>query len=113
MLRANFDFSKIHTPGSELSGAALSVLEVEEIQGTLFHNRWLPAERDLALSDARLLRDRAARLLAIARKEEGLELAIVDVALTPVPTRAKPAANNQLGTLNPVEGSQFRAVLTA
>lgn len=100
MLRTNFDFRAIHTPASEFSSAAYSVLEVEEIKGVLFHNRWLPAERELAIDDARKMRERSAGLIAMASNEPDLVLDIVNVELTPVVRPRQATTSNQSGTLN-------------
>lgn len=99
MLLATFDFRAIHTPASEFSSAAYSVIEVEEIKGVLFHNRWLPTERELAIDDTRKMRERAAGLLVMAHEEPGLELDIVNVELTPVPKAKPTVVGNVLGTM--------------
>ena len=70
MLRTNFDFRQIHTPASEFSSAAHSVIEVESIRGRLF-NYWMNDERELAIDDARKMRERAAGLLTMAVKRAG------------------------------------------
>jgi hypothetical protein len=97
-LRATFDFRQIHTPATEFSSAAYSVTEVEKIRATLFPHRWLPAERALAIHDARQLRTRSAVLLTMAN--ELSELSIVDVELTPVVKPQPVSTSNQSGTLN-------------
>jgi hypothetical protein len=97
-LRSTFDFRQIHTPATEFSSAAFSVIEVEEIRNTLFPHRWLPAERGLAIHDARQLRTRSAALLTMAN--ELSELSIVDVELTPVVRPRQATTSNQSGTLN-------------
>jgi hypothetical protein len=99
MLRTNFDFRQFHTPASEFSSAAYSVIEVESIRGTLF-NYPMSDERSLAIDDARRLRERSAPLITMASNEPDLGLSIVNVELLPV-VKAKPTAStvNQHGTL--------------
>jgi hypothetical protein len=58
-LRANFDFRQIHTSATEFSSAAFSVIEIEEIRGLLFNYR-TSDERDIAIADARVMRERSA-----------------------------------------------------
>jgi hypothetical protein len=99
MLEATFDLRllRIHTPS--FASAAFSVQEVEEFQGTIFQHRFLPRDRDVAIDDARKLRERAAALLTMAENESGLELDIIDVELTPVQRAIPSTPVNVLGTL--------------
>jgi hypothetical protein len=69
-----------------------------EIGDTLFNYR-MADECDLAIQDARKMRERSAGLLQMAA-EELPELQIVDVELGPIPkARPAPTTANQLGTL--------------
>ena len=99
LLAKNFDLRRLNTFAGSFSDAAFSVIEVVEIGNTLFVYR-MADERDLAIQDARQLRERSAALLAMASDELN-ELTIIDVALTPV-VKQKPAPStvNQLGSLN-------------
>lgn len=99
LIEANFDLQRLHIPAAHFPLAAFSVIEVEEIQGTLFQYRYLPTERDLAIDDARKLRTRSTGLLTMAVNEPGLELDIVNVEVAPIPKPKPTVAGNQLGTL--------------
>jgi hypothetical protein len=101
MLEAKFDLVKVHIQASALSHASREVIEIAELQGSLFQYRYLPTERSLAIDDARQLRERSAGLLEMA-VDELAELTIIDVALPPI-VKAKPApsSTNILGTMAP------------
>jgi hypothetical protein len=97
-LRSSFNLRLLHMPEDMIASASFSVIEVVEIGNTLFNYR-MADERDLAVDDARRLRERAAGLLEMAVNELE-ELSIIDVALTPI-VKPKPApTTNVLGTLS-------------
>lgn len=80
MIEATFDVRKLHVPATHFPHAAFSVIKVEELQNTLLRYRRL-SERDAAIHDARLLRERSEPLLKMAVNElDALKLVFPEVA---------------------------------
>ena len=67
---------------AEFVAAAHTVSEVAELQGSLFQYR-MRDERDSAIHDLRLLRERSAGLLAMAANEPNLILNVPTAEATP------------------------------
>jgi len=61
LVKRTFDTSKIFIPSEMLIGAAYQVVEIDEMQHTLFQYR-MNDEAGLAVLDGRLLRQRSRRL---------------------------------------------------
>lgn len=98
LIETHFDLHQLRIPVAHFQLAAFSVIEIEKLQGTLFQRRHLPAERGLAVLDARALRERSAGLLRIAANECPA-LAIVNIELGPIAGPKPTVTQNQLGTL--------------
>ena len=45
LLETHFDLRRLNTFAIQFSDAAHSVIQLDELNDTLFHNRWMPAER--------------------------------------------------------------------
>jgi hypothetical protein len=99
LLETHFDIRRVNAFAGQFPEVAYSVLELDELQGTLFHDRRLPAERDFVIEDARRIRSRSKALLEMAANELGAEFTLINIELMPI-AKPKPAiVGNQLGTL--------------
>ena len=79
LVKRTFDTSKIFIPSEMLIGAAYQVVEIDEMQHTLFQYR-MNDEAGLAVRDGRLLRQRSAGLIELAENESGLTLDLASPA---------------------------------
>jgi hypothetical protein len=92
MVRANFDLTRFVEPIEMIAAASYPVIEVTELEGSLFIYR-SRNDRDGSVVDARALRDRAAPLIAWAKDLPDLKLDIRDPGVKPA---VKPPAANTL-----------------
>jgi hypothetical protein len=99
LLETHFDIRRVNAFAGQFPDVAYSVLELDELQDTLFHDRWLPAERDLVLHDARFIRSRSKALLAMAANELSAEFTLINIELMPIAKPKQAVVGNQLGTL--------------
>jgi hypothetical protein len=95
MIEANFDVRQLHMPATHFSHAAFSVIEVEDMQNTLLRYRGR-SERDAAIHDARLLRERSEPLLKMAANELAALNLVIPEATAAVAERQPPPAAKRI-----------------